>query len=131
MSSGSGLRPKEHAAFAVSSRLVSCIVTEQLLTAVFLPIQDVPDLAGAMVILNHSRQLKLDSFSIRPDEVFALVPLHHPPVVEKPPIIGCDTYWVTLVDPLDMVPMVFRFANHGGGETIVSSITVVAGDFFF
>src|SRR6202161_1366159 len=87
MSSGFALPPPEHAAFAVNSRLLSCLVTEGLLRAVYLDIKS-PHAAGVLVILSTNVMVAQPiNRALRPGDIFALVPLHDTPVF-RPQSLG-------------------------------------------
>jgi hypothetical protein len=111
MSSGSGLPPSKHASFAVISRLVSCLVTEQILRALYLPIAH-SQATGVLVVL--STHLISENITtgrvLRPSDIFALVPLLHPPVFSG---VSASKHGrpVGLVDPLDMFPEIYEFSQ--------------------
>jgi len=110
MSSGSGLPPFEHAAFAVASRLISCLVTEQFLRALYLPIHSA-QVTGILVILSTDSMYEppVINRALRSQEIFALVPLRHPPIYHRS---SADQHrLVDLVDPLDMYPAVFELST--------------------
>ncbi|KAF5371850.1 hypothetical protein D9615_009541 [Tricholomella constricta] len=116
MSSGSGLPPSQHASFAVISRLISCLVTEQLLRGIYLPIANAPHSTGVLVVLSTHliSEKPIISRSLRPNDIFAIVPLRHPPVFA--PVIGQTSEYkhgrpVGLVDPLDMRPDIFELSE--------------------
>jgi len=127
MSSGSGLPPLQHAAFAVTSRLLSSLVTEQILRSLYINIPDLPEISGVLVILSAhliSGGPIIDR-ALRPNDVFALVPLRCPPV-----LTGTDGSKhgrpVGLVDPLDMFPEIYECseaASEGSGQvcSLISS----------
>lgn len=114
MSSASSTQsPTEKGAFAVSSRLLSCLVTESLLRAFYLPLDKtqrafMPIVSGILVILspNLISEEPIISRVLHADDVFAIVPLHHPPVLREG---SNDEHGrlVGLLDPLDMLPEVF------------------------
>ncbi|TFK40140.1 IucC family-domain-containing protein [Crucibulum laeve] len=114
MSSGSGLPPHQHAPFAVISRLLSCLVTEKLLRAFYIPVLAPSSASGILVVLaTHliSEQPVLNR-ALRSNDIFAVVPLHHPPVFD-----GTSVYQhgrpVGLVDPLDMLPTIYELEEVG------------------
>lgn len=110
MSSGFALPPAEHAAFAVNSRLLSCLVTEGLLRAVYLDIKS-PNAAGVLVILSTNVMVAQPiTRALRPGDIFALVPLHNAPVC-RPQSSGKHGKMVSLVDPLDMLPVVYELVE--------------------
>ncbi|KAF8149828.1 IucC family-domain-containing protein [Crassisporium funariophilum] len=111
MSSGSGLQPREHAAFAVISRLTSCLVTEQILRALYVPFKEQSQGAkGLLVVLSiHTISENPDIFRpLDSDDIFIIIPLHQQPVFKDHSIYGHAQY-VGLVDPLDMLPHIYEF----------------------
>lgn len=113
--SGSSLPPHQRAAFAVSSRLVSCLVTENLLRAFFLDTKQLTTRTiGILVVLSTSviSEQPVITRALRPDDIFAIIPLRGMPVVKDTP--GATTKHgrvVGLVDPLDMMPEVYTLAE--------------------
>ena len=113
MSSGSGLPPFEHAAFAVASRLISCLVTEKILRALYLPIHSA-QVAGLLIILSTDVicELPVINRALRSKDIFALVPLRHPPIYHRSSAYQHQHgHLVHLVDPLDMYPAVFELST--------------------
>ena len=111
MSSGSGLPPSKHASFAVISRLISCLVTEQILRAFYLPITH-SQATGVLVVLSTqlmSEKPTIDR-ALRFSDIFALVPLLHPPVFSVASVSKHGRP-VGLVDPLDMFPEIYELAQ--------------------
>lgn len=96
------LSPKHNAQFAVVSRLLSCLVTEGIVLAYYIPISELGKTNGAMVVLSPAIPSHPDR-TIRPDDVLAIVLLRHSPVLLDN-IPTCYGRRVGLVDPLDMVP---------------------------
>ncbi|KAG6813605.1 hypothetical protein H0H92_009222 [Tricholoma furcatifolium] len=114
MSSGSCLSPQEHAAFAVSSRLISCLVTEQLLRSIYLPITD--SLAsGVLVVLSKhlSSEKPVLSRTLRVNDIYVLVPLRHAPVFAPISVNILPKHGrpVGLIDPLDMLPQIYELSD--------------------
>lgn len=125
MSSASGLSPDDHAPFAVISRLISCLVTEQLLRAFYIPVPGSGEIAGIMAVLSThlmSEQPVLNR-SLRSNDIFAIVPLHHAPVFR-----GASVYPhgrpVGLVDPLDMIPVIYQFSEVPPGAEVEVNIYI-------
>ncbi|KAF7375205.1 C2 domain-containing protein [Mycena sanguinolenta] len=129
MSSGFNLAPREHANFAVSSRLLSCLVTESLLRAFYLEAKHSRGMTGILVILSTSvmSEQPVITRTLRPNDIFAIVPLRNPPVFTdaRPTKHGRV---VGLVDPLDMIPEIYILAEtisgapDGINETILSCL---------
>lgn len=116
MSSGSGLPPGQHGAFAIISRLLSCLVTEKLLRGVYIPIANSPSLAGVLVVLS-TRLTSEEPFIghlLCPSNVFAIAPLRHAPVFssdDKNHEERRHGRSVGLVDPLDMLPEIYELSE--------------------
>ncbi|KAJ7733428.1 IucC family-domain-containing protein [Mycena maculata] len=116
MSSGFNLPPREHAVFAVSSRLLSCLVTESLLRAFYLEVKQSTAMAGILVVLSTSviSEQPVITRALRPNDIFAIVPLRNAPVFkDTTPTKHGRT--VGLVDPLDMVPEVYVLVKTESG----------------
>ncbi|KAF9484378.1 hypothetical protein BDN70DRAFT_903720 [Pholiota conissans] len=113
MSSGSVLPPQDHARFAVISRLISCLVTEQILRAFYIEFPDpILNATGVMVVLSiHTISENINAYrAFRSEDIFVMIPLHHSPVFKEyqarkhGQLIG-------LVDPLDMMPIVYEICK--------------------
>lgn len=94
----------EKAAFAVASRLLSSIVTEGLLPAVYVPLDDSSMAPGVCVILAGNRTLG----PLRAIDVYAIVPLHHQPLLKPREATTALGRPVWLLDPFDMLPCVLE-----------------------
>ncbi|KAF7312079.1 C2 domain-containing protein [Mycena indigotica] len=137
MSTGYRLPPNEHAGFAVISRLIACLVTESLLCAFYIetPKSSAMPYSGILVILATTTSVISEQPNItralRPDDIFAIVPLHHAPVFKASPSTPTKHGRpVGLVDPLDMLPEVYVLVDTSGdpardelSETLLSSLT--------
>jgi len=111
MYSGVTLTPREHATFAVLSRLISCLVTEKILRAFWIPFERIiRGVAGIIVVLStHTISEDASIYrAFRSDDIFAIIALHHPPVTRDEETHGHGQL-VGLVDPLDMLPFVYEF----------------------
>ncbi|KDR79021.1 hypothetical protein GALMADRAFT_64371 [Galerina marginata CBS 339.88] len=99
-----GLDPRERAGFATIARLLSCLVTESLVSAFYLP-HEHRKIAGFAVILRII--CSSNNSPLLAEDVLAVVPLHHPPVFKTDGVdrIGKE---IGLLDPLDMIPLVFE-----------------------
>ncbi|KAL0573574.1 hypothetical protein V5O48_008388 [Marasmius crinis-equi] len=109
--------PYQRASFSVSSRLISCLVTESLLRAYYLPLppdacEDSPNVAGVMVVLSTSliSEQPVIVRALKADDVFAIVPLHSIPVLKTGPSHR-HGHPIGLVDPLDMLPEIYELDN--------------------
>ncbi|PPR03669.1 hypothetical protein CVT24_007790 [Panaeolus cyanescens] len=100
---------RDRAGFAVISRLVSCLVTERILPAVYIPFRHpVQSAVGfAVVILTHSN-IDTNDYTgvIQLDSIFAVVPLRNVPVLQSGSR-GKYGYTIGLLDPLDMHPQIY------------------------
>lgn len=98
----------DRAAFAVSSRLLSSIVTEGLLPAVYIPLRDCSVATGICVILAKTPPQQ----TLSTIDVFAIVPLHHQPILK--PVRSSTSLGkslgrsIWLLDPFDMLPCVLE-----------------------
>ncbi|RDB25517.1 hypothetical protein Hypma_006471 [Hypsizygus marmoreus] len=112
MSTGSALPPSKHAAFAVTSRLISCLVTEQLLRGFYISISKSTRASGVLIVLSTHliSEKPIITRALRPSDIFAIVPLRHPPVFSGTSLHNHGRP-VGLVDPLDMVPEVFELSE--------------------
>ena len=106
--SASSLPPHARAVFATSARLISCLVTESLARALYLPLPDsaAPAIALAVVLNGHvSANPPGEVAEYAPGDVFALVPLKHVPVFKHDSADPRATE-IGLLDPLDMLPII-------------------------
>lgn len=120
-----GLSPGDRAAFATSARLLSCLVTESMLRALYLPIHGF-EANGICIVLNND--VSSEPPSPQPyasKDIFALIPLYHVPVFKHD---GTDSRAkeIGLLDPLDMMPLVFEVDPNGTGH---NDTEVMSSDF--
>ncbi|TFK75105.1 hypothetical protein BDN72DRAFT_892460 [Pluteus cervinus] len=98
------LEPPQRANFATTARLLSCLVTESLVRALYFPLQGV-EATGVAIVLKGNVSSGQPSYSS--GDLLAVIPLLHAPVFKhdgtdsKGPEIG-------LLDPLDMAPLIFE-----------------------
>ncbi|KAG6888931.1 hypothetical protein C0995_004944 [Termitomyces sp. Mi166 len=115
MSPGSGLPPREHAAFAVNSRLISCLVTEKLLRAIYIPVTEDSPASGILVVLSKHlvSEPPISECTLRGNDIFVVVPLCHAPVFAPSSETTLHKHGrpVGLVDPLDMLPYIYEFED--------------------
>ncbi|KAJ7678472.1 IucC family-domain-containing protein, partial [Mycena rosella] len=109
------LAPADRAAFGTAARLFSCLVTESLARGIYLKLADGLDASGICVVL-------LADVSARPppdiataytaSDIVAIIPLRDVPVFKHD---GTDPRGqeIGLLDPMDMLPLVFEFATDG------------------
>lgn len=124
MSSGYHLPPPEHATFAVISRLLSCMVTESLLRAYYIPLPGIPNVSGFAVILSTHliSEQPIINRSLRPRDVFIIVPLQNPPAFGE----GAHSrhgHLIGLLDPLDMFPAFYELTEHSPNPNYVRFLT--------
>ena len=116
MSSGSGLPPTQHGAFATISRLLSCLVTEKLLRGIYIPAVNPSCSTGVLVVLSTrlTSEVPFIGHLLCPSDIFAIVPLRNAPVF-APYHKDCDEQRhgrpVGLVDPLDMIPEIYELSE--------------------
>lgn len=117
MSSLGTLSYDDRAAFAVTSRLLSCIITESLLTALFVPM-DSSKAVGTCVVLSKrasATAVPLDT-PFHCADIFAIVPLRTVPMFRAS---GSHHFGqeIGLVDPLDMLPSVYEVLEDSNIST--------------
>ncbi|PFH53187.1 hypothetical protein AMATHDRAFT_138330 [Amanita thiersii Skay4041] len=99
------------AAFGIISRLLSCLVTEQILGAFYLPFSDLDTELGIVVILSMPLMLEqpIVDRKLQRQDIFAIVLVHHAPVLDG--FMRSKHGWpVRLLDPLDMLPEIYELA---------------------
>lgn len=120
----SRLQSAERAAFAVTSRLLSSIVTESLLRSYYVPIQS-EEARGICVILsvNVMSEHHVLTRPLQPVDVFAIVPLHQEPIFSGTYSRHGHPIW--LLDPLDMVPLIFEISTRNAGSDGVVCLRLI------
>ena len=107
------LSARQRAEFATASRILSCLVTESLVTGLYLPLENGLNLeggvAGFAVVLTE--ELSPDITSFRPDHILAIIPLHHHPIFH--PSDDLNSVWIRigLLDPSDMIPLILEIES--------------------
>ena len=90
------------------------IVTESLLRAYYIPIRS-KEACGVCIILSTDvmGENPILTRSLRPADVFAILPLHQEPVYSG----TLSTYGrpIWLLDPLDMIPSIFELSTREAG----------------
>jgi hypothetical protein len=110
----SRLQPSEMAAFSVTSRLLASIVTESLLQAYYVPIRSEEARGVCIILSTHvTGEHLILTGSLRPADVFAILPLHQEPVCSGTLSRHGRPIW--LLDPLDMIPSVFELSTREVG----------------
>lgn len=104
----SSLEPVDRASFATSIRLLSCLVTESLVDALFYPLR-LHGLAGfAAIQLKDQPGGVLDSRN-----TLAILPLLHAPIFRKGnDALVASTPTIALLDPLDAAPLIYTFGKE-------------------
>ncbi|KAI0321791.1 IucC family-domain-containing protein [Amylostereum chailletii] len=102
----SSLAPQPRAVFATTARLISCLVTETLARALYVPLpaSAAPAIGVAVVLSGHaSSKPPAEYAAYAPTDVLTIVPLKHVPVLKHD---GTDprAKEIGLLDPLDMLP---------------------------
>jgi hypothetical protein len=120
----SRLQPSERAAFAVTSRLLSSIVTESLLRSYYVPIHS-EEARGICVILsaNVMSEHHVLTRPLQPVDVFAIIPLHQEPIFSGTLSEHGRPIW--LLDPLDMVPFIFEISTRDAGSSGVVCLRLI------
>ena len=95
------LVPLQRAEFAVTARLLSCLVTESLLRALYFSLSGSSATGFALVLLHDPASVASTKWQLT--DVFAFIPLQGTPV-----LTDCEDNSmireIALLDPLDMVP---------------------------
>jgi hypothetical protein len=118
------LAPPQRAAFATAARLLSCLVTESLTRAVYIPIDIAgSDVKAAAVILsaNVSEKPPKEAAAYAVDDLLALVPLKHIPIF-KHDSSDARGKEIGLLDPMDMYPIVFVVEREVHGHRVVDMV---------
>ena len=102
----------ERASFATTARLLSCLVTESLVRAIFIPLRW-SDGVGIGVVLNApvSSIPATDCISYSQGDILAIIVFKHIPVF-KHDSTDPRGKEVGLLDPLDMYPLVLVTISH-------------------
>ena len=111
---------QRQAAFAVISRLLSCLVTERLLRAFYVSLTDTSRAAGIVIVLSTHliSEQPITDLGLHEHDIFAMVPVHHPPIFNGTSL-SKHGQPVGLLDPLDMLPEIYEF-----GESHLGPVTV-------
>ena len=106
----------DRATFATTARLLSCLVTESLVRAIFIPLQW-SDGVGIGVVLNaHVSSIPaVDCISYSQGDILAIIVLKHVPVFKHD---SSDSRGkeIGLLDPLDMCPLVLVTVSHDDSD---------------
>lgn len=110
-----GLDPRSRANFAVTARLLSCLVTESLLRALYFPIHGL-EATGICVILGDSISSPVPQSPYESKDITAIIPLRYLPIFRHD---GTDprAREISLLDPLDMLPLILEVDLDGTQTT--------------
>jgi len=97
------LKPLERAQFDSISRLLSCLVVEQLVPAYYQPLKHAG--ASGFALLLHGQGLPYHS-----ENVLAVALLHHPPIfkINEDHALGRT---IGLLQPTEMTPLIFEIGE--------------------
>ena len=103
-----GLNPRDRASFATGSRLLSCLVTESLLPALYFPL-DHFEATGFAVVLKKAASSEAPSGRLlyKSTDILAIIPLRGVPIF-KDGLTDHEGKFIGLLDPLDMTPLIFE-----------------------
>ncbi|KZV67527.1 hypothetical protein PENSPDRAFT_611311, partial [Peniophora sp. CONT] len=106
----------QRANFATAARLLSCLVTESLVQAFYVPVKGLRNesVTGLVVVLNARASANGTDISkeLYRTDILAVVPLHNVPVF-KPDAKQTERGTpVGLLDPLDMYPCIFTIQTY-------------------
>jgi hypothetical protein len=105
--------PKERANFATAARLLSCLVSESLVHAIYRPLHRTNlNVAGFATIFKGGVSLENSAFEA--DNILAVVPLHHAPIF-KHDVDYRHGHQIGLLNPLDMMFAVYETKNIQNG----------------
>lgn len=92
----------QRASFATTARLFSCLVTEGLIHALYIPLEtpeDAPDITGACIAFDGSTS---------ESRLLAVIPLRHIPVFKHGAAPDARGREIGLLDPMDMKSFVYH-----------------------
>lgn len=120
------LPPADRAAFGTAARMLSCLVTESLARGIYLKLGEGLDATGICVVLlgDISAAAPPDiATAYTSSNILAVIPLRHVPVFKHD---GSDPRGkeIGLLDPMDMLPLVFEFSNDATPSSEVRSLVI-------
>ncbi|KAJ7352412.1 IucC family-domain-containing protein [Mycena albidolilacea] len=129
------LPPADRAAFGTAARMLSCLVTESLARGIYLKLGEGLDATGICVVLlgDISAAAPPDiATAYTSSNILAVIPLRHIPVFKHD---GSDPRGkeIGLLDPMDMLPLVFEFndatpsSEHASLAAAISKATAGPG----
>ncbi|KAG6830045.1 hypothetical protein H0H92_002463 [Tricholoma furcatifolium] len=108
------LDPNDRAIFATNARLISCLVTESLLKAFYLPIHGSKSIQGIAVVLLGDYDAPSERIYDSKD-ILAVVALGNVPLLHRE---DPTKRKISLLDPLDMMPWIFEISTVISSETV-------------
>lgn len=121
------LAPLQRAEFAVTARLLSCLVTESLLRALYFSLSDSGATGFALVLLHDPTSYEVASTKWQLTDVFAFIPLQGTPI-----LTDCEDdsmiREIALLDPLDMVPLPLVISKCENGTNNSLALTTAILD---
>jgi hypothetical protein len=119
-----GSSSAERASFATTARLLSCLVTESLVRAIFVPLQW-SDCVGIGVVLK-APIAAIPTHDCKQEDVLAIALLRHVPVLKTDSESSDEPRGkeIGLLDPLDMFPLVLVIS--GDGESSENEVRFVS-----
>lgn len=114
------LATAQRAVFATTSRLLSCLVTESLVRALYFPL-DGFEATGFAVLLSgdiSAKEPPTEAYAAL--HILAIIPLRHMPVFKHNPTDRRGQE-IGLLDPLDMMPLVLEVTETPGYDEVGSS----------
>lgn len=105
------LTPSDRAIFATNARLISCLVTESLLKALYIPIAGFEIIGVAVVLFG---EFDAPPRIYQSKDILAIVALHGIPFLREEST-GSFERKIGLLDPLDMVPLIFEISHDYNG----------------
>jgi len=109
---------EQRANFATTARLLSCLVTESLVEAIYIPSPAQNTFQGWAIILAPG--LSLDAIAGKDiGSVLAAVPLHHEPVTKSN---STGSSLIGLLDPMDMMQVIYEVTSHTSTTQFVRTV---------
>lgn len=112
------LAADDRAAFATAARLFSCLVTESLVRALYFAIEGFEATGFAVILSSEVSSGAPPERSYQASDILAVLPLRHVPVFKHD---GTDPRGreIGLLDPLDMIPLVFEITADADSSSDV------------
>ncbi len=116
--------PVDRALFATTARLISCLVTESVVRALYYTLDGFEASGFAVVLCNATAPIDVNYGS---NDILCVIPLQHVPVFKHD---GTDPRGseIGLLDPLDMLPLVFEPVEVTGALNTTEVRVLALGD---